>query len=102
MTAAADNTHSSQGPVPTQSRRSGLAAGPRPGRVLRVPARFGSIQRAIWAALPGDTILVSAGVYRETVHIQASKERLALVASGNVLLDARPAVGAQEPRRAAS
>ena len=42
---------------------------PAGGRVLRVPAQHPSIQAAVDAARPGDTILVAAGVYHEGVKV---------------------------------
>src|SRR5262245_60739123 len=45
-----------------------LAAG---ATTLRVPSQFATIQAAVDAANPGDTIRVAAGVYREQVTIGA-------------------------------
>lgn len=47
-----------------------------PAATLRVPADFGTIQGAVNAATPGDTILVAAGVYSEKVLITSSEIRL--------------------------
>lgn len=38
-----------------------------PARTLEVPAEFPSIQAAINAAAPGDTVVVAPGVYRENI-----------------------------------
>ncbi|MFJ5229774.1 right-handed parallel beta-helix repeat-containing protein [Kitasatospora sp. NPDC088391] len=56
---------------------AGCSAGPGgasadrhpPGTVLRVPADFPSVQRAVDVAVPGDLVLVSPGTYRESVRI---------------------------------
>ncbi|MGE3309825.1 MAG: choice-of-anchor Q domain-containing protein [Limisphaerales bacterium] len=47
-------------------------AGPAFGAVLRVPADHATIQRAVDAAKPGDTVLVSPGKYSETVTTKVS------------------------------
>ncbi|GLZ79587.1 hypothetical protein Afil01_43940 [Actinorhabdospora filicis] len=46
------------------------------GTVVRVPEDFASVQQAVDVALPGETVLVGPGVYRESVRI--TKERLVL------------------------
>lgn len=45
-------------------------------KILRVPLDYATIQSAVDAASPGDTILVKAGVYRENVVISTSDVRL--------------------------
>lgn len=47
-----------------------------PGAVVRVPADVPSVQRAVDVAVPGDLVLVSPGVYRESVRI--TKPRIVL------------------------
>jgi nitrous oxidase accessory protein NosD len=58
------------------------AEGPPPGRVVVVAqdgsGAYAEIQAAVDNALPGDTILVKAGNYREDVVVH-SKERLRLI-----------------------
>ena len=53
--------------------------------VLRVPADYPTIQTAVNAAAEGDTIVVAAGVYQETVVVTTSDLRLH--ASNGVVLD---------------
>lgn len=47
-----------------------LAPAPAHAAVLKVPADFATIQAAINAAGPGDTILVSPGTYAENINFQ--------------------------------
>lgn len=60
---------------------------PSPSHTLRVPEDHKTIQGAMEAAAPGDTIVVSPGTYRETVRF---KERVALRSAGD---DARGSLG---------
>lgn len=78
-------------------------------RVIRVPAQYATIQAAVNAAVPGDTVTVAPGTYKEVVTL---KNRVQLHASyagerksQNVIIDARElkpvgiadyAVGSQE------
>jgi len=50
--------------------------------VLRVPADHTSVQAAVDAARPGDTIRIAGGIYEETVFIGPDKDRLTLIGSG--------------------
>jgi hypothetical protein len=53
---------------------------------IRVPADQGTLQDAIDAAAPGDTILISKGTYDENPVID-NKQDLTLKAKGNVVLN---------------
>lgn len=57
---------------------------------LKVPQQHASIQAAVDAAAPGDTILIKAGVYVENVVISNGQVGLVLKGSGKVVIDARP------------
>lgn len=56
--------------------------------VIRVPADYRTIQEAVNAARPGDTVRVAGGVYAEAVTIREGRDRLAIIGSGpdNVIL----------------
>ncbi len=62
-----------------------LSAGGDQGQVLKVPDDFATIQAAVSAAGPGDTVFVAAGTYCGSVHINSTKTGLRLRAA--------PAVG---------
>ena len=47
-----------------------LAITPLAANTLRVPADHKTIQAAVDAATNGDTILVSAGSYKERIHLK--------------------------------
>jgi len=70
--------------VETQGARTqaGVILPVRNPRRLRVPADFSSIQEAVNAAAPGDTIQVSAGRYNEKIRIEKSGLRLVAPVSG--------------------
>jgi len=52
-----------------------------------------SIQAAISAASPGDTIKVESGTYRENVVVPSNRAGLTIDGSGKVFIDAYPASG---------
>lgn len=56
--------------------------------IIRVPSDYRTIQAAVNASRPGDTILVGPGIYNETVTVGKS---LSLIGSGssNTIIDAR-------------
>lgn len=65
----------------------GLGSGSGLAATLHVPKDHKTIQAAVEAAAPGDTILVAAGTYRETIKL---KERLTLKSAGD---DTKGAIG---------
>ncbi|MBP2017428.1 nitrous oxidase accessory protein NosD [Symbiobacterium terraclitae] len=50
--------------------------------VIRVPADYRTIQEAVNAARPGDTVRVAGGVYAEAVTIREGRDRLAIIGPG--------------------
>jgi parallel beta-helix repeat protein len=54
---------------------------------IKVPAQHDTIQAAVDAADPDDTIVVSAGIYTERIHIPQGKAGLSIVGKGKVFLD---------------
>jgi parallel beta-helix repeat protein len=67
---------------------SPLASSAAHAGVLRVPAKFPTIQAAVNAAKPGDQIVVAQGLYTEAVLIDG-KQQLVLRGQGNVRLDSK-------------
>jgi len=66
-----------------QQRLGPYAELPAPARVLRVPARYNTIQAAVAAASVGDRILVEPGTYFGTVSITgAARNNLQILADG--------------------
>jgi plastocyanin len=60
------------------------ASGPR---VRAVPAEYPTIQRAVDAAAPGDVVLVSPGIYRESVRITTPDLTLRGLDRNRVIID---------------
>lgn len=58
---------------------------------LRVPGRYRSIQSAVNASAPGDTILIAPGVYHEAVTVGAGHRRITIRGQdrNSVILDGR-------------
>jgi hypothetical protein len=67
---------------------SPLLVPPAQAGVLRVPQQFPSIQAAVDAALPGDSVVVSKGLYKEAVSL-SGKQQLVLQGLGVVRLDSK-------------
>ncbi|HDN76172.1 MAG TPA: hypothetical protein ENG05_03485, partial [Acidilobales archaeon] len=57
-----------------------------PGRIIRVPEDVKSVRKAVAMAGPGDTVVISEGIYREFLYID-NKENLTVIGRGNVTLD---------------
>lgn len=67
-----------------------LCASSGSAAIITVPGAQPTIQAAVNAANPGDTILVSAGTYEENVNIAGGFDGLTIKAKGKVILDCRP------------
>jgi hypothetical protein len=57
------------------------------GRTFDVPARYKTIQRAIDAASPGDTVLVSPGLYKENLNMRKSVSLISLAGASKTTID---------------
>jgi len=69
----------------------GLLATLAQAGTLKVPAQFPTIQAAVDSAVPGDKIIVAAGVYSENVIVPGGLDGLTLQGAGSkTILDARP------------
>jgi parallel beta-helix repeat protein len=67
----------------------GALASASSAATLKVPSQFATIQAAIIASAPGDTVLVAKGTYYENVLIATAS--ITLKGSGaNTIIDARP------------
>jgi len=58
------------------------------GRTFRVPSRYKTIQRAIDAASPGDTVLVGPGVYRENLVVRKTVSLIGTAGAAKTVIDA--------------
>jgi parallel beta-helix repeat protein len=77
MTIACSGSPDPANPVgPGLIGSGGMDAAPQARGVLRVPGDYATIQAAVNAATPGDTIEVASGVYCERVNITKSNLRL--------------------------
>jgi parallel beta-helix repeat protein len=77
LTVACSGSPDSVNPVsPGLIGSGGMDAAPQARGVIRVPGDYATIQAAVNAAAPGDTIDVAAGVYCERVNITKSNLRL--------------------------
>lgn len=61
---------------------------------IRVPQEVATISEAVDSASPGDTILVSPGVYKETVTVRCSDLQIVGTDRDTVILEALPDTGA--------
>jgi len=61
--------------------------------VVSKGGKFPTIQSAVNAASPGDTIEVKSGTYRENVIVHLNRSGLTIDGSGKVIIDAFPASG---------
>ena len=75
--------------VPACGGATGDNAPPGSGSpvVRRVPAAYPSIQKAVDSARPGDTVLVSSGVYRESVTVPTKRLTLRGTDRSGVVVD---------------
>ena len=60
---------------------------------IRVPQEVATISEAVESASPGDTILVSPGVYKETVNVGCSDLQIVGTDRDTVILEACPTLG---------
>ncbi|MEZ0274637.1 MAG: hypothetical protein ACAH88_07010 [Roseimicrobium sp.] len=78
-------------PVEFGGKGGGEGEGPQQRKVRVVPDQFASIQKAIDASLPGDTVYIRAGEYTESLYINS-----AIILQGESIdkVTVRPATGA--------
>lgn len=58
------------------------------GRTFRVPSRYKTIQRAIDAASPGDTVLVGPGTYKENLILRKTVSLIGTAGAAKTIIDA--------------
>ncbi len=61
---------------------------PRPGTIRRVPEDYSTIQLAVDAAQPGDTVQVGPGTYHENVRVRFKNISLIGAGAENTVIDA--------------
>jgi len=83
-TVAVPITASASTPPQSTEPTSSTPAG---GATLAVPADFATIQEAVDAAAPGDLVLVSPGVYNETVNVVTPELTIRGLDRNEVVLD---------------
>jgi hypothetical protein len=57
------------------------------GKVLRVPADYKTIQKAVTASKPGDLVLVSPGIYKEQVNVETNDLTIRGTDRNKVIID---------------
>src|SRR6185503_10611766 len=75
--------------IGTQESGTGITCPLPAARDLHVPADFATIQQAVEAAAPGDTIQIAPGDYFEQIVI-GNKGRLTLVGAPGAVIHASP------------
>ncbi|MBN1503527.1 MAG: right-handed parallel beta-helix repeat-containing protein [Candidatus Eisenbacteria bacterium] len=58
------------------------------GRTFKVPSRYKTVQRAIDAASPGDTVLVGPGVYKENLIVRKTVSLIGTAGAAKTVIDA--------------
>ncbi len=58
------------------------------GRTFKVPSRYKTIQRAIDAASPGDTVLVGPGTYKENLIVRKTVSLIGTAGAAKTVVDA--------------
>ena len=58
------------------------------GRTFKVPSRYKTIQRAIDATSPGDTVLVGPGVYKENLVVKQTVSLIGTAGAAKTVIDA--------------
>ena len=69
--------------------------GAGPPRTLAVPSEYATVQDAVDAAAPGDLVLLSPGIYRESVLVVTPSVTIRGSDRNAVVLDGRGGLAAQ-------